>query len=687
MANNYTISFRSLRAGIDYTLSIGGGTGNAIALKGASQPFVTEEDSNEDQFQPMRCQSGKIVIVDDGKAANGTTAFDWKDLIPATDTSRPVTLTAMHGSTSLGTIWQGFIQAQSFSGELYGNPQEREFPVQCPLSVLSKFQAPTNQNDVRNIAYLVQYVFQQLPSPIEFDTFVFQGGTDAQAWLMKVFDWLNFVNITDDGIKPKYNLQEILTDVCQFWGWTVRTWRKQVIFTCSDDRSTEPNALVLTAAQLATLAGGNSAGTTPAMFTSLSVGNIFASTDVDDCQTRGASKATVKSDCNAASSMIQFAPQQLRDTMESGGYTWVQPDPDVNLVGYFTTPQITSFDVQEMKGSAVGGLGAFCRRQIYSREDTEDADICDIIMIKGNATGSMLAHIETTHDRLYGGGSIKMSGSIKLGAEDYTPDTTARNMLIAVGIGPSYNSNQTKWFYIMAQSGTTDPSYGWGTTHVAFRVTSNFHLCYFSDAGGPLPYGIYGDYPAIPVDYGMYGKIFVDFYGCDGVIGIADKFEIANFKLEYSRDAAVILGERARTVQKDRKSSREYVATNSNKGDGDWNADCIFASDNNMEYGYGLLMNPMVAGAGGGFMEKVRYNNGMSEDYAEQHLANRVATYCQASKRLITAPLRSNEAMNGVAVRDINPRHLVTLDSTTAHPIAISHDYYNDVTTITLLQQ
>ena len=69
---------------------------------------------------PIRTQSGYLRIVDDGYAADGVTPFNWKDLIPATDISRPVTLTA-NGTV----IWQGFMQAQDFGSVLYGNPQER----------------------------------------------------------------------------------------------------------------------------------------------------------------------------------------------------------------------------------------------------------------------------------------------------------------------------------------------------------------------------------------------------------------------------------------------------------------------------------------------------------------------------------------------------------------------------------
>ena len=138
--NNYSVTFVSLRAGTSYTVNIGGGTGTAIPLKAAPAPLTTDEDDNDDVFMPLREQTGYLRIIDDGYGDNGS-AFEWTDLIPVPGSERPVTLTA--GST---VVWQGFMQAQTFSGELYGNPQEREYPVQCALSALASQQARRLKN-------------------------------------------------------------------------------------------------------------------------------------------------------------------------------------------------------------------------------------------------------------------------------------------------------------------------------------------------------------------------------------------------------------------------------------------------------------------------------------------------------------------------------------------------------------
>jgi hypothetical protein len=131
MAIHWQIKFRPLRANTLYTVNIydNSYTGNPVQLTGADNPFVTQEDSDDDMFLPVRTQSGYLRFVDDG-------TVNWRGIIPSTDTDRPVVLTNSSGQVQ----WQGFMQAQNFGSELYGTPQTIEFPLQCPLSVTSATQ-------------------------------------------------------------------------------------------------------------------------------------------------------------------------------------------------------------------------------------------------------------------------------------------------------------------------------------------------------------------------------------------------------------------------------------------------------------------------------------------------------------------------------------------------------------------
>jgi hypothetical protein len=98
-----------------------------------------------------------------------------------------------------------------------------------------------------------------------------------------------------------------------------------------------------------------------------------------------------------------------------------------------------------------------------------------------------------------------------------------------------------------------------------------------------------------------------------------------------------------------------------------------------MEYGYGLLMNP-----DGSYMASVPYGN--SNEQPEQHLANRVTTYWLQAKRMLSPDLIANANISSGTVMDISPRHKVTMDGTTFHPIAITHDWRDDVVSLILLE-
>ena len=682
MAKNYTISFISLREGTVYTVHIGGGAGDPVPLKGGAQPFTTQEDDSEDMFTPVRTQSGYLRIVDDGLDANGN-AFDWRDLIPATDTSRPVTLTHQSGGATF-VDWQGYMQAQTFSGTLYGNPQEREFPVQCVLSVLSSTQVSTSETVYRNFAYVLNTIFTTLPQSLQPTYIYIQGGADALGWLRKKIDWRNYLNIDGGDVTAHYNLYEILEDICRFWGWTARTYQQTVLFTAIDDAA-EQNALVITMSQLNDIASGTT-GAIGTVTTMLSTATLtdFASVDNDDATVRGYSKVVVKADCNQSDSEMQFAPQSFETEMEEGGYTWVG-DTDNERIGYFTTPEKTIFmsgGYRVMDGQAISTYAGFARRQIYSEADQTTPSIVDEIVLRGPASTAFKAYIESTYEMSFPGGSFSIKGNIYEGWEQTTKKMTGedeemRRMRIAIGIGPSRSSNQTRWLKFANQT-IGDSTVQWTTDKniVDVMVKNAPTLCVIKYVYvAPVTWMNWLD--AIPVPSDLSGRVFVEFYGSPDVdyqrIGNPGEcnFEIADFTLTFSRDAVSIADDKVRKAIKKRYSSREYNATNQNQASETKNVDCIYASDNEMDYGFGLVMN-----ADGSFMEKAAYGN--TNEQPEQHLANRMAAFGNQSRRVFALKLQGS----GV----VTPRNSTILDTTTCYPVAISHDWYDDITSLTLIE-
>ena len=674
MAIHWTIAFKSLRSGTDYRVNIYDANysgSSSIHLKGAAEPFTTEEDDDEDMFVPLRLQSGYIRIVDDGKDANGN-AFDWRTMIPANDKSRPVTLTKTVGSQQQ-IVWQGFMQAQNFSGELYSYTQEREFPIQCCLSVLSATQVPTTEPQPRNFAYLLKTCLDSIPQHT-IENIVVQGGSDAQGWLLKMVDWRVFLDIDDnDEYAAKYNLQEALEDMCRFWGWTARTKGTTLYLTMADD-SSETTFLSMTRAQLNTMAGGTAAGGTSAFASTTISGDVFASDDNDDNYIRGYNKCVVKSSIESEDAMIKFAPESVRKLMEQNGWVWYHlPNDAPEGVGYYTTQRITSFTSSTLDGTTYG-LAGFYRRQIYSKVEDDKPTKCDIIAIWGNHDGNIRASLQTKKMMAFTGGSLTIKGSIY--HDSQKDDGYPTSLYMRIGIGQTKAS--AKWWQLRYISGG-GISHTWTTS--PNEIFSKFAVQH-GDIKGPEIHG-YADgqyiYNAIPCDdsNGLFGYLFIDIYGCRDVNGFYQSFEIADLEVKFSRDGVYIPsrdGEyRQRDVVVDRVTSREYTATNNGNVDSPYNIDCIFASDNYMKFGYGLVMDSI-----NGYMSKANY--GQMQQEPEQHLANRAAAYWASTKRKIVGEFRAN------TISDISPNYKVKMDGTTFYPVAISRNWRDDIVILNLQQ-
>ena len=698
MAIHWQVKFKSLRAGTDYTVSIYDDTytGNPVQLMGAADPFTTEEDNDEDMFTPIRTQSGYLRIVDNGYDANGN-AFNWKDLLPATDTDRPVILTSTTGQRT-NTLWQGFMQAQNFSGKLYGNPQVREFPIQCVLAALSASDVDPTNRELKNFAYIIKQAFDNIVNAgVTISNYIFQGGASAQAWLMKLVDWQNMMMSIDDGLSGKYDNQRVINDVCKFWGWTARVNGKDVIFSCADD-TIMTTALVLTQANLNILAGGTAAGTTSDTFLSdvtLS-GDIFASVNQDDFRVRGYSKAMVTADGNPGEKgVIGFAPPSVEKIMrEQTSYN----EQDGDKIVYYTG-DLTEFTSDYENGSCRSGYATFNIADIRDYGSFSDAgDSSDVIRIKksfSSASAQAYASLQSVfHHSLYDAnsslqlfntGGLSLKGKIYHKAtqfddhkEDFA-DIGNKSMYMRVGIGKTRAT--AKWW-----TGTS-----WSSTESAFKVAlgntdEKLYIISQSGSGGHQSTNYNNWIPTNEAN--LFGLIFVEFLGSDDMPeeNSQRSFDIHDFSLEFVRSSTVVVttgnvtthnngnfggAKKYRVIE--RAGSREYVSKNQNKVRDEWNADCIYSSDNDMEFGYGVIMN-----TDGSQMGKITYNN--TESWPEQHLADRVSSYWSSAKRMLSLEVRTE------AVPTVTPRNTVTVDGTTCYAIAISHEWRDDVTQLTLMQ-
>ena len=241
-----------------------------------------------------------------------------------------------------------------------------------------------------------------------------------------------------------------------------------------------------------------------------------------------------------------------------------------------------------------------------------------------------------------------------------------------IGIGP--DRANAKWYYLTKFVTNTHESIvsGWFNTAQDFRVfPKSGKLCPGVIYLGLLPYT--KKFAKIPITENMTGRLFIDFYASNnGDYGIGNSFMIANFKAKFSRDEIVIpntwaSAPQARTVSTERQSSCEYKDAEWGKNDSNWSADCIYASDNNMEYGLGLLMD------GNRWLDTVSYNGVAKRP--EEHLAAAVVNFWKSRRTMKTLEMQYN------SIGDVRPDN--TVDG--HYPVSINHDWRDDIIKISMI--
>jgi hypothetical protein len=683
MAIHWQVTFKTLRGGKVLTASVYDSTysGNPIPLKGGAEPFVTEENDDDDPFKAIRIQTGSLNIIDDGYDANGN-AFNWRDLQPRSDHDRPVILRDENNVI----LWQGFLQPQNFSGTLYEATQEREYPIQCALSILGSQYPTTTDQGIVNFAFLLKYCMDTVSAAsltvVAFTEIIIQGGADAQRWLSKKFHWANLLSEdNEEDLSPQYDLLTCLEDMCNFWGWQARTEGSRLYLMCQDDPSVQ-TLLTLSPADLATMATGTVAGTVsdnPFIRKELT-GDIFASNDNDDMWMSGPSEVAVKADCNEVSTVVAFAPPSVRKLMEAAGdYSWVTGDEP--RTGYFTTPPIRSFDSLLLAGSS-NAYGGFCRRQIFSDEEAENATLEDMFLFKqGHTFGQPVIQIQTKRAMSYLNGTLKIKGDIFNGVNRWEDDNNTDFISLRVGIGMTYET--AKWYYIYYSSfDHPTVEHRWQSQKYTLAATISGGSIKKVGSAVEIPLGYsFAQYDGIPCDDSMlYGYVFMDFLGLTyDLTEHAQHFEIGNFEISFTRDELIIpaTGPRPRVVKKDLVSSMDYKSVNSNAVSNKQNIDLVYASDNNMKYGFGLVMEPTYQ-----YMQGARYGD-LVLQHPEQHFADRIADYWNLSKRCVTTDLRTEVVEQSTPITPLS--HLV-LDSTHFRTLAINHQWSDDITTVKMIQ-
>jgi hypothetical protein len=431
--------------------------------------------------------------------------------------------------------------------------------------------------------------------------------------------------------------------------------------TCADD-SNQTTWLKLTYQELGQLAAYTS-GTIPGdpsytFETEALTGDIFASVNNDEYVQRGVKKATVQADGNCpGDSVMQAYPDNVVKTMSTNG-TYTEQYSDCYAV---YSQNIYDFSSAFLTGDCPNtSNAAFCLMKVKKNINDVGQDYSVVRIADTNSGSNRLASFETVYHHSYYDNTVTNGGFDYGGIlinfdvyrkgtrfEDYNSGGVGKkHVLVRVGIG--VDRQHALWY-----NGST-----WSSTAASISVrigdkTQRTDVLSISTN-----------------NVNMAGKLFVDFYGSSDMPVESSKrsFEIVGFSVEFKRRTYSFLFDKQEGV-----SSREYVSKNNSKTDNEFETDCIYASGNDMLFGYGVLLEP-----DGKWMGQLTY--GSTQKWAEQHLADRVTNFWQTSRRRLAVEIRRD------LIADISPRHKVTIDGMTGYPIAISHEWRDDVTQITILQ-
>lgn len=663
-----------------------GGSGWPLRLKPAAVPFVTQEDDTDDVFTPVRTQTGYLRIVDDGWVTdnNGNEVpFNWRDLIPDIATDRPV-------EVKIGNVvmWQGYMQAQNYGSRLYGNPQEREFPLQCLLTTAEGFDIDPTQTDIKNVAWYIEQIIQNFTTPSISYIWV-QGGQKALQLMRKRIDPQLFVNLrNDEDVEPRYTAFQCLEDICRFFGYTARTWRDSLFLTCIDD-SDMADFLFLNRGNLSTVAGGTAAGTlNRKMVTAVFPINQFRSVNNIDYQVQGPQKAVVQADgCAGDGDIVYFAPDSVGRVMLERGFDTTIPGTgdDVGKTLQYTK-NMYAFTYPLFNGFATEGKASFNIRSVLDSHAPSDAERNPTIRILAKYNGNGFVQLDSVYEHLFYDGNLLISADIykKFSRYENTDENSnigKKTMYMRLGIGPTRTSSDTYWY-----NGST-----WVQgTPTLFKVSignkdSILRAIFQSGSSTFMRENI----PILETK-AMAGRLHVDLFGSDDIgqtnvgpiiVDTGYDFDVVNFLITFERNSyytRLPVNGRwggARDVGNiERADTREYTADNGNRSRDEWNADCILASDNDMAFGFGVVIN-----ADNSYMTGFSYD-GETDERPEQHLADRVAAFWTRSHRKLSMDVYRNNITQNYA-----PNTVYTFDGQNFMSTAIGYDWRNSIMTISII--
>ena len=654
MALRYQIPFTSVR-GTSYVVDVYdvNYTGSVRTLIGAAQPFETSEDKSDDWFKPVRSQTGYLRVFDNGKDANGN-AWDWRSLMPVSDKSNPVVLRKVVGSTST-VMWHGYLQPQSFSGKMYETNVEREYPLQCPLSVLGGIDIDISYTGIKNFAFLLELILNA--TGIQWRRIYFTGNI-VNEWLRKGIDWQNFYTWSEDSEQePLGSYGDILEEVCKFFGWVCRTHAEDIYFVSPDD-VLSPTLCYISSTDLHSLANANSVTPTTGTVSAIDITEqIYSSTKNEVTYMMGARSVKVEADINRQDVVLKVPFDEMSDMIEGGT---VQTTVQDNVYTFMILGPASNEPITL-------NLSKVIVEQYMDQDDVRS---------RFYLYDSWEKDISLKH-------SYDWKCKLMVNDSDYSyPYVWAFRLLSKWPVNFDHGliyikgrvealANGTFWARLKIGNNYWNGS-SWQTSWAEFPV--NFGSEDGQSAGGDIittralndPYPSYDGY-GIPISSAVGGYLTLEI----NRVTVQDpQVESGTAEIRFTELELGFVRHLNYAPYVDRDVNIFNASNNSGFRD-EKSVNTIFASDSGNAMGLGIILN-----TDGSYCDGLSYpgSGGGSHEQPEQHLANRISTFLNRTHTKMKLELLSN-------LVEVNPCTYIG-DDGGSYPISISHRWTEDVTTV-----
>lgn len=228
-AIRWQVPFASI-SGTKYRVDIydEGYTGTPVQLLAGETPFVTEEDSSEDFFAPIRTQTGSIQVCT--RKPDGT-MLTLDEILPANNIDHPVRLLNISDPSNPVIEWQGFLSCEAYDQDYTSIPQILQLPVIGVLEAMRSVELSYywfDQKGSETVGDFIEDILDQVYEDMEtqVSTFYSQSSSDILSKYIFVNQYFEYKTEESTGNKTYIytakSLCEILEDICKFMGWCLR---------------------------------------------------------------------------------------------------------------------------------------------------------------------------------------------------------------------------------------------------------------------------------------------------------------------------------------------------------------------------------------------------------------------------------------------------------------------------------